>query len=111
MVFLRQTTPLPPLPGGLSDHIQEELLIAVVVVAISIAVVFLFKPLIAAIARRIEARGAQPALRGEVEQLREQVADLEPLRGRVHELEERIEFTERLLAQRREQDLLPRSDA
>lgn len=102
-------TPLPPFPqGGLSPHIQEEILIALVIIAISIATVFLFKPLILALARRIENRGVDPALRGDVEQLREQVTDLEPLRGRVHELEERIEFTERLLAQRRDTDLLPR---
>lgn len=106
---LPPVTPLPP--SGISPHIQEELVIALVVVAISVAAVFLFKPLIAAIARRIEGRGAETALRGDVEQLREQLNDLEPLRTRVHELEERIEFTERLLAQRREQDLLPRGDA
>ena len=102
-------TPLPP--TGISPHIQEEVLIAAVIMVISVAAVFLFKPLIAAIARRIEGRGADAALRGDLEQLREQVSELEPLRNRVHELEERIEFTERLLAQRREQDLLPRGDA
>ena len=102
-------TPLPPLPqGGLSPHIQEEILIALVIVAISIATVFLFKPLIAAVARRIEGRAADSALRGEVEQLREQVTDLEPLPGRIHELEERLEFAERVLAQRRDAELLPR---
>jgi Tfp pilus assembly protein PilO len=103
------TTPLPP--TGIPPHIQEEVLIAAVIMVISIAAVFLFKPLIAAIARRIEGRGADAALRADVEQLREQVNDLEPLRNRVHELEERIEFTERVLSQRREQDLLPRGDA
>jgi Tfp pilus assembly protein PilO len=102
-------TPLPP--TGIPPRIQEEVLIAAVIMVISVAAVFLFKPLIAAIARRIEGRGADAALRGDLEQLREQVSELEPLRNRVHELEERIEFTERLLAQRREQDLLPRGDA
>jgi Tfp pilus assembly protein PilO len=106
---LPPTTPLPP--TGISPHVQEEVLIAAVIMVISVAAVFLFKPLIAAIARRIEGRGAETALRGDVEQLREQINDLDPLRNRVHELEERIEFTERLLAQRREQDLLPRGDA
>lgn len=105
---LPPTTPLPP--TGISPHIQEEVLVAAVIMVISIAAVFLFKPLIAAIARRIEGRGADAVLRADVEQLREQVNDLEPLRNRVHELEERIEFTERVLSQRREQDLLPRGD-
>ncbi len=35
-------------------------------------------------------------------------AELEQLRGRVLELEERVDFTERLLAKEREQDRLPR---
>ena len=70
---------------------------------------FLLKPLVLALARRLEGRAADPALLGEVEQLREQVAELTPLRERLHELEERMEFTERLLSQqRREQELLPR---
>lgn len=112
MALLLQTppsTPLPPLPPpGLSAHIQEELIVALVVLTISVAAVFLLKPLVQALARRLEGRGTDPALRGEVEELRQQVLELDPLRDRIHELEERMEFSERLLAQRREQGLLPR---
>ena len=43
-----------------------------------------------------------------VPRLREQLGEVDLLRTRVAELEERIEFTERLLAQRKDQDLLPR---
>lgn len=108
MRFLLQVTPSPaPLPP-LSQHMQESILIALLIVAISVAAIFLLKPLVLALARRIEGRGADQALKGEVEQLREQLGDLEPLRDRVQELEERVEFAERLLAQRREPDLLPR---
>lgn len=103
-------TPAPPPfpdPNILSQHTQESILIALVIVALSVAGIFLLKPLVQAFARRIEGRGADPALQGEVEHIREQLADLDPLRVRVQELEERVEFAERVLAQRRDQDLLP----
>ncbi len=104
--------PLPPQadPNVFSTHVQESILIALVIIAISAGVVVLLKPLVQALARRLEGRGVDTALRGEVEELRQQVTELEPLRDRVHELEERMEFSERLLAQRREQDLLPRQE-
>ncbi|HEY9384139.1 MAG TPA: hypothetical protein VIP80_11570 [Gemmatimonadales bacterium] len=109
-VAVPPSIPLPPQadPTVISSHTQETILLALVIIAISAGVVFLLKPLVHALARRLEGRGASPALQGEVEALREQVAELDPLRDRVHELEERMEFTERMLAQRREQDLLPR---
>lgn len=104
--------PVPPLPPQadplISMHTQENILIALVIIAVSAGIIFLFKPLVQALARRIEGRGAGPALQAEVDALRQQLADMEPLREQVRELEERMEFTERLLAQRREQDLLPR---
>jgi Tfp pilus assembly protein PilO len=99
--------PLPPLSPGLSPGMQEQVLIVVVIVVITVATAWVLAPLFRAWARRIEGRSADPQLQGEVDQLREQIAELEPLRGRIHELEERIEFAERLLAQRRDQELLP----
>src|SRR5436190_173506 len=51
-----------------------------------------------------------PALLTELEQLRDQVAELEPMHDRVRELEERLECAERLLAQRRDQELLPKAE-
>lgn len=104
--------PLPPVPpvepSILSQNTIEGILIAVVVVAVSLAVLFLVRPLFLALARRVEAGAPGSALQGDVDLLREQLAELEPLRGRLHELEERVEFTERLLARRKDQDLLPR---
>jgi len=102
--------PLPPQADPIFSSIntQENILLALAIIVISTGVVFLLKPLVQALARRIEGRGAAPALQGEVDALRQQVAELEPLRDQVRELEERMEFSERLLAQRREQDLLPR---
>lgn len=69
-------------------------------------------PLMRAIGRRIEGRGTgDAALREELEQLRGRVADVEVLQHRVMELEERVDFAERLLAQRREPERLGRGEA
>jgi Tfp pilus assembly protein PilO len=67
------------------------------VAAITIAAVKIFGPLIAAWARRLEGRGGESTLRGEIEQLRQDVAELDGMRARVAELEERVDFAERLL--------------
>lgn len=115
MLHLLQTAPLPlppptpvPPPSFLDAPTAEAIMIGLTIIAVSVAAFFLLKPLVLALARRLEGRAADPALQGEVEHLRDQVAELEPLRGRLQELEERVEFAERLLAQRRDQDLLPR---
>jgi hypothetical protein len=74
---------------------------AIAVVAIAIVMVKIFTgPIGAAIAERIRGRALpveDPALAAEVDQLR----------GRLAELEERLDFAERLLAQAREADQLP----
>lgn len=49
----------------------------------------------------------QPELMGELEELRARVAEGEGLQQRVAELEERVDFAERLLAQRAEPGALP----
>lgn len=53
-------------------------------------------------ARRYE--GASPA---EVDELRAELAELRSLPERVQELEERVDFAERMLAQQREADRIP----
>jgi hypothetical protein len=73
----------------------------VVAVALTIGLVKIFRgPVGAAIAERIQ-HGAppagEPALAAEVDQLR----------GRLAEVEERLDFAERLLARAREADQLP----
>ncbi len=54
--------------------------------------------------------GADPALRVEVEELRARVQELEGQQARMYELEERLDFTERLLARQRDDEAarLPR---
>jgi hypothetical protein len=70
-------------------------------------------PLMRAIGRRIEGRatGTDPALQAEVGQLRARLNEVEALQHRVMELEERVDFTERLLAQRHEPQRLERGPA
>ena len=65
-------------------------------------------PLIRAWVRRIESDGPPAEAQFEVEALRERLQELEQLPPRLAELEERVEFAERLLAQGREPDRLPR---
>ena len=90
---------------------QVTVLIVLAVVAGCVVVLY---PLMRALGRRIEGRtpGTDLALRGEVDQLRARVGELEALQHRVMELEERVDFAERLLSQRREVERLPgpRSD-
>jgi hypothetical protein len=73
----------------------------IVAVALTIGLVKIFRgPLGAAIAERVRGgtpAAGDPALAAEVEQLR----------GRLAEVEERLDFAERLLAQAREADQLP----
>jgi Tfp pilus assembly protein PilO len=74
------------------------------------AVLVLRGPLGRALARRIEGTAGQPDrdVLPAVDQLQTRVAELEQQVDRLHELEERLDFTERLLAQQREQAQLPR---
>lgn len=68
------------------------------------AVLILRGPLGKAWARRIEGANAQVDTQvfPVVEELQGRVADLEERVGRMHEFEERLDFAERLLAQKRE---------
>lgn len=105
-VWTVQTLPSPPpwitLPPAVT------LLIALGFFAACSVVLY---PLMRALARRLEGRpsGPDPALRSELDQLRHRLEDVEILQTRVLELEERVDFTERLLAQRHEAQRLPGS--
>jgi len=80
----------------------------VISVAFFAACAVVLYPLMRAIGRRIEGRtGADPALAEEVGRLRARVADLEAMQHLVMELEERVDFAERLLAQGRARERLP----
>jgi hypothetical protein len=98
--------PLPPLPPW---AMMNPAALTLTSAAFFAVVLMLGYPLVRAFARRIEGKhlAPDPALLAELEDLRSRVAELEQQQGRVHELEERIDFTERLLAQQREQSRLP----
>lgn len=62
----------------------------------------LLSPLVHALARRLEPRSGDPASALELAELRARVEELEAQQGRVLELEDRLDFAERLLARQRD---------
>ena len=72
-----------------------------VVLAIIAGSVIVLWPLVRAIARRIEGRTEDPEVRREIEELRMRIREIEGEQARFAELEERLDFAERLLAQAR----------
>ena len=52
--------------------------------------------------RRLEGKTVGPEIQRELEELRHRVAQLEQAQGRVEELEERMDFSERMLTQDRQ---------
>lgn len=83
-------------------------IVMIVFLALLAATVILW-PVMRALARRLDGKGAaDPALQAEVEQLHRRLGEVDLLHQRVAELEERIDFTERIVAQAREPDRLQR---
>jgi Tfp pilus assembly protein PilO len=83
--------------------------IMMIVLAAAVACTIILWPIMRAIGRRMEHKaGPDPSLKAEVEHLHQRLAEMEPLQARVAELEERIDFTERLLAQAKDPERLPR---
>ncbi len=94
----------PPFPHGTPapwEVLPAPVFVLIVLGVVAGAVVILW-PLVRAIARRIEGRGQDPAVLEELDHLRTRVADLEAHQGRMNELEERMDFAERLLARKAE---------
>jgi hypothetical protein len=102
--------PIPPIPPDLPAIVQggsggpgaaEFMLILAVIVAATLVL----WPLMRALARRIEGRsgGADGEVLQELDDLRARVAELEAGQSHMAELENRVDFAERLLAQRAEQ--------
>ncbi len=98
--------PAPPTPpfdpnlvfqnGGIDAGV-----VTIVVFALIAATIILW-PVMRALARRLEGKSADPALREEVERLQHRLEEIDILQGRVAELEERIDFTERILVRGQE---------
>jgi len=96
--------PTPPLPPW---EVMPPQAIVMIVVAVAGASVLILWPLVRAIARRIEGRG-DPKLLQEIESLRDRIeamehhaltsGEYERSEQRTYELEERVEFVERMLS-------------
>ena len=73
-----------------------------------LATTIILWPVMRAFARRLEGKGgADPALHAEIEQLQHRLGEVDGLQQRVAELEERIDFTERMLARGQAPAALP----
>jgi hypothetical protein len=74
--------------------------VVLIVIAALTALTIILWPVMRAFARRLEGKGqADAALRTEVEQLHHRLGEVDSLHARILELEERLDFAERLLAQ------------
>ena len=106
--------PMPPMPpqGPSSEMIVSgtlhDMAVVVLLLGVGLMVVALIWPLIKAVARRIEGGSASAEVVAELEGLRERVRQLEEMQPRMLELEERVDFTERIVAKSREPDRLQR---
>jgi len=87
--------------------VAETILIAMTIGATMIAVVRLLGPIATAFGRRLEGKDSTHAVDAELDALRERLGEVESLRERVMELEERVDFTERMLAKSPEPGQLP----
>ena len=79
-------------------------IIAMIVLTLGVSSVAILRgPLGKALARRLEGGAVlpDPATAARIEELLDRVGELEHQAGRLHELEERLDFAERLLAQTR----------
>ena len=102
------TPPVPPAPpvppvfdGTVMIGHNDGPPVIVFLAAFALLAIVLW-PLVRALARRLEGRGASTAVEGEIDELRSRLQELELSQSRVAELEERLDFTERLLAQHAE---------
>ncbi len=112
MMIVQAPVPDPPSipidPNLIATSLDSPAVVMIVLLVMTACTIVLW-PLVRALARRLEGRGGQDAaLRGEVEQLHQRLGEVDQLQIRIAELEERLDFTERMLAQSREPDRLQR---
>jgi Tfp pilus assembly protein PilO len=99
MIHQTPIPPIPPLPhmDPMSYGVPGSILF-IVLVSVVAATIILW-PLARALARRLEGKGTGDAtLKAEVEHLHQRLGEVDALQGRLAELEERLDFTERMLA-------------
>ena len=104
--------PIPPVPPQTPSSevfvsgTLHDLAAVVLLLGVGLILAALIWPLIKAIARRIEGGAAGAEVQAELEGLRERVRQLEEMQPRMLELEERVDFTERIVAKGHEPDRL-----
>lgn len=110
MLQVQVQVPAPPAPPDLPHVVTiggggPDLLEVVAIMTISISIAWLsyklLSPLIRAFASRIEGKGSS-MLEQRVQELEHRAQEGEQAQQRIMELEERLDFAERLLAQREE---------
>jgi Tfp pilus assembly protein PilO len=84
----------------------EGIAAVVLLLGAGLIIAALLWPLIRALARRIEGGAPSTEMQAELDGLRERVRQLEEIQPRMVELEERVDFTERIVAKTREPDRL-----
>ena len=92
--------PLPPFPPGPGAGETWGPVVAIAIIAIAMAAVLY--PLARAWARRLEGRHRDDESAARIEALEQRVSELDAAQSRVLELEERVDFAERILAERAE---------
>lgn len=95
------TPPTPPFDPNVifMQHGGPSTVLLMLIAALAAGVIILW-PLMRAFARRLEGKsGTDPALRADLDQMQQRLGEVDALQHRVAELEERVDFTERLLAQ------------
>jgi hypothetical protein len=108
--------PIPEIPDLPSVIVQgggpagPEIVMIFLLVCVAATIILL--PLMRALARRIDrsGAGADPALQAELEELRARLAEVELQQHRLADVEERLDFAERLLTQRREPEQIGRGE-
>jgi flagellar biosynthesis/type III secretory pathway M-ring protein FliF/YscJ len=107
MIQQAPTPPVPPTPHPFDPNVVfanggiDPGIVAIVVFTL-IALTVILWPVMRALARRLEGKSADPALRDEVERLQHRLEEMDTLQVRVAELEERVDFTERILVRGQE---------
>ena len=79
-----------------------------ITLAVMGAAVVILGPLARALARRVDGGAGAKELQAEVDELRGRVTQLEDGQGRLAEVEERLDFAERMLARPHEPDRVER---
>jgi hypothetical protein len=112
MLAIQGVPPVPPVPPPGSElsigGSLEGIAAIVLLLGAGLIMAAVIWPLVRAFARRIEGGAPGAEMQAELESLQERVRQLEEMAPRMAELEDRLDFTERVVAQGREPDRLQR---